>query len=168
MREQPRKPEWYEWATGETPTVLDVWDGAPSLFLAPTSRGAIVWWEFDQGPDDSRYIFLAHLTDHEAQAVFDASPGVGAIEPVRAQLHDDRAIVARRHPAGYESERLVRIPRDGSEQAFAKLLEDVRDELARDIVPKAARGGASRSPGAPSRRRKKSTLDNLARLASTA
>lgn len=129
------EPEWFKWATGQPPTVLDVWDGAPSLFLAPTTQGAILWWEFEVGDDESRYILLAHLTDAEAQAVFDAEPDAGALEPVRRHIHDDRAVAARWHPTGCAAERTTVIPRDGTEEQFTAMLLAVCADLAREELP---------------------------------
>lgn len=168
MTEAIPEPEWFKWATGEPPTVLKVWDGAPTLFLAPTDRGAIVWWEFDQGADDSRYILIAHLTEAEAQAVFEAPTGVGALEPVRGHMEDDRAVVARRHPAGCETERLVRIPAAIPEKAFGAFLDRLQDELAKEELPHPhhRRGASDIARTRKQPHSDESRLDVLARLVS--
>ncbi|WP_445160957.1 hypothetical protein ACTXG5_22880 [Mycobacterium sp. Dal123C01] len=114
---------------------MAVWDGAPTLFLAPTSRGAILWWEFDVDDDESRYVLLAHVTGQEAQTVFDAAPGMGAIEPIRNFMTDNRAVIARRHPSFCTAERFVFIPRQGDEESFTAFLDAVHDELAREELP---------------------------------
>lgn len=128
-------PDWSQWATGQPPTVLAVWDGAPTLFLAPTSHGAIVWWEFGVDDDESRYVFLAHLTEQEAQSVFEASPGAGALESIRHFMKDNRAIIARRHPSGCAAERFVFVPRHGDEDNFSAFLDVIHDELAQEELP---------------------------------
>ncbi len=134
------EPEWFKWATGQPPTVLDLWDGAPSLFLAPTTRGAILWWQFDLGEDGSDYILLAHLTDAEAQAVFESRTTAGALEAVRAHIQDDRAVIARRHPpSGYESVHMFHMPRHYTENQFADWLDGIAEVLGSEGIPQPAR-----------------------------
>lgn len=141
-----REPEWVSWATGEPPTLIDTWDGAPSVLLAPTRHGAILLWQFDQGADDSRYFLVAHLTDAEAQRVFTAPWTTGVLEPVRATLYDDRAVIARRHPSGCEAERLLHIPRGVSADEFVRLMRKVAEDLSYEKLPhpEHVRGGHPR------------------------
>jgi hypothetical protein len=162
------EPEWFDWATGQPPTVLDVWDGAPTLFLAPTTQGAILWWEFKVGDDESRYILLAHLTSAESQAVFDAPPDAGALEPVRRHIYDDRALVARRHPGGCVAERITQIPRDVTEEQFTETLLAVCADLAREKLPhphhRRGQGGPMVRGESTQRYEESSKLDALAAI----
>ena len=133
-------PEWFRWATGRQPTILDVWDGVPSLFLAPTIKGAIFWWQFDVGEDGSDYILLAHLTDAEAQAVFASRTDTGPLEPVRAHIEDDRVIVARRNSAtGHESVHLFHVNRSDTFDQFVDWLNHIKEVLATEQAPGEAR-----------------------------
>lgn len=131
------EPEWFSWATGEPPTTLDVWDGAPSLVLAPTrDGGAILWWQFDQGEDNSQYVLFAHLNSAEAQAVFEAH-GVGPLDNIRATIMDSRIVIARRHPAsGYERSLLIELPRYYDDDQFADWLDGIAEKLASEQLPR--------------------------------
>lgn len=136
-------PGWLAGATGQQPTTLDVWDGVPSLFLAPTfDGGAIMWWQFDQGDEGSQYILLVHLTQQEAQTVFEHRDG-GVLESVRTTLNDDSAYIVRRNPsAGYERVIARQIPQFLSEDRFTDWLDQAANELAleplppRDVMPR--------------------------------
>lgn len=129
-------PEWMRGATGAKPTMLDVWDGAPSLFLIPTERGAILWWQFDQGEDGSQYLLLVHLNDGEAQSVFEARSG-NPLSPVRGNLEDNRALIARRDPASNEETALLYgVPREFTDEQFYEWIDDIGEMLAnRDPLP---------------------------------
>lgn len=164
MTEAIPEPEWFAWATGEPPTVLCVWDGAATLFLSPTDRGAIVWWEFDQDEDDSIFVLVAHLSNDEAQAVFAAPPNVGALEPVRARMVDDRALVVRRRPSGRITSILVRVPRTVPESEFSTFLDHLCDALTKADRQDCVKSGASWDNHADESRQ--SRLDTLARLVS--
>lgn len=128
-------PEWFTWATGQPPTTLDVWDGTPSLFLAPTIHGAILWWQFDQGEDGSQYVLLTHLDDNEAQTVFETRSG-DPLSGVRAHQQDNRAIIARRHPpSGYEVAFMFYMPRKYNEAQFADWLDEILEVISSQRLP---------------------------------
>lgn len=146
-------PDWIGSVTGERATILDVWDGLPSLFLTPAVEGAFLWWQFDVGDDGSDYILLAHLTDDEAQAVFTSHTPDGPLEAVRAHVQDDRVIIARRHPpSGRESVHVFQIPRDYPVEQFNAWLDQIAQVLANEQLPGEARhfflwGGPHRGKG---------------------
>jgi hypothetical protein len=108
MTEMALEPEWLRWATGKPPTILNTWDGTPSLFLAPTSDGgAILWWLFDRGDDGSDYILIVHLTASEAQTVFETRSG-GPLDRLLAKsLEDNRLVVSRNNPQSGEERTFI-------------------------------------------------------------
>jgi hypothetical protein len=61
---------------------------------------------------------FVHLTDDEAQAVYDTAPGVGPIEQIRATLQDPHAYAWRLWEGRFSSVPFE-IPRHVDEQDFA-------------------------------------------------
>jgi hypothetical protein len=135
---EPSPPKWVRGTTGEAATILDVWDGAPSVFLAPAYDGAILWWQFDVGDDGSDYILLAHLAEHEAQEVF-ATARVALqnpLESIRANIADNRIIIARRRAPneGGEIVKVFEMPRHYTAEQFTDWLNEIAGVLARSTT----------------------------------
>lgn len=133
-------PKWVRGATGEPATILAVWDGVPSVFLAPAFDGAILWWQFDVDDEGSDYILLAHLTEGEAQAVFTSGALENPLEPIRANISDNHVIIARRRAPteGGESVQVFEMPREYTADQFADWLNEITDVLG----GREKRGGA--------------------------
>ncbi|UGT60755.1 hypothetical protein [Nocardia asteroides] len=88
--------ETYTWLREvplRAPTVLGEWDGVANILLFPIPSGALLWWMFEDHAGASLGAFV-HLTDHEAQVVFEHSGAdAGLLEPVRETLTDPNAVV---------------------------------------------------------------------------
>lgn len=112
-----------------TATTLNVWNGRPVQFLVPIDGdGAMLWWEFDERDDESSVGVAVHLTDAEAQTVFETPPTVGMLERVRLTLTDTTAIlfaIAR----GSSAHQAIEIPRGGTEEDFIDFLLDESEDI---------------------------------------
>ncbi|MFZ2238019.1 MAG: hypothetical protein WAV90_00590 [Gordonia amarae] len=136
-----------DWLTAEAvqaPTVVASWCAAPIITLSKLADGsARLMWVFDEnahGELSQRGLFI-HLTDAEAQAVFDSPTRSGLIESVRAQLIDTAALLWE---MGQHTLRatFIAIPRTGTEtelweyiDAQSALAEHCEMTMRGDIAP---------------------------------
>lgn len=109
---------------------------APTQELTIVQRGitlarlpdgtARLLWIFDE--EDSAETGLAvHLTDTEAQNVFDTPAQAGLLERVRSTLTHADAVLWRSDP-GSLSARLISIPSEGTEESFWGYVEGLAEE----------------------------------------
>lgn len=110
VSEPPRQP----------PTIIQHWDGLASITLSKISSGARLMWVFDEDFPVQLGVFV-HLTDDEAQVVFDTEPMVGLLERVRPTLEDTNAYAWRKDRYDLGA-RPFEISRDASEEDFAEQL----------------------------------------------
>lgn len=117
--------------TSYTPTALNFWNGRPIQYLMPAIDGsALLWWEFDALEDDTVVGVIVHLTDDEAQRVFQTPATVGLLENVRTTLADtEAAVFVFSRSAGAGAHRLISIPGAGTEEQFIDYLFSEADQL---------------------------------------
>ena len=104
----------------QPPTVLNHWDGIPSIMLFKIQSGALLWWMFQDDEGEQLGVFV-HLTDDEAQAVFHGPIYEGLLEPIRENLSDRRAVVWNFRGDGLRAAEFD-IPGGFDEPKFAHLL----------------------------------------------
>ncbi|NKS10113.1 hypothetical protein GS580_16865 [Rhodococcus hoagii] len=118
---------WVGEPAKQQPTILQHWDGIPSVTLSKITSGARLLWIFHEDFPEQFGAFV-HLTTDEAQAVFDAPNNQGLLEGIRRNLRDRDAYVWRK------DHRLMgaapfRIPKRGSEPDFAERLWDAAEAV---------------------------------------
>lgn len=127
-------PEWVRVQPPQRPTIIQHWDGLPSITLTMIPGGARLLWIFHEDYPDQLGLFV-HLDDFEAQQVFATPSDDGLLEGVRARLHDRDAFVWRKTGNMFGTES-YRIPKRGAEPAFAESLWDAAEqvEMVLDLV----------------------------------
>jgi len=124
------KPERYAWATvDQVPTSEPVRLRGGSKLL-PLGEDAILHWVFDGHEDGTGSVLVLHLTDDEAQAVWETPQTEGMIEAIRRVLHDPWALLVR-EVGDSVSTRMYKVPRDTSEYEFIADLLDAADGTPR-------------------------------------
>lgn len=112
---------WVHLRPMQVPTIIQHWDGLPAITLSKLQDGTVrLLWVFDEDHPQQLGLFV-HLTDDEAQIVFDTPPGVGLIERVRLALADTDALLWHADQitmtAGW-----ITIPREGTEEAMWEMI----------------------------------------------
>lgn len=120
------------------PVVLNRWDGLPNVVLVPILSGALLSWIFEDDDMETLGVFV-HLTNDEAQAVFEGTGGL--LEPVRPYLLNRNAVAwsrkrtARDHePEMFTSEFRIE-PEPEEEARFAERLWAAAEAAPNDKEP---------------------------------
>lgn len=93
IKEQPADLPWLYTEPVQPPTVIQHWDGLATVTLSKLPDGtARLMWVFDEDYPIQLGLFV-HLTDEEAQVVFDTPPETGLLERVRQRLYDSLALL---------------------------------------------------------------------------
>ncbi|MBY8861108.1 hypothetical protein K7711_31850 [Nocardia sp. CA2R105] len=128
MSSQADRLSWLREKPLQAPTILNHWDGVPSIMLFKIPSGAILWWMFDEDGDEQLGLF-AHLTHDEAQAVFEGSLSEGLLEPIRKTMSYPEAVVwAIRRNGMYAAEFMI--PTKSGEPEFANLVWEAAENTA--------------------------------------
>ncbi|MEK8070435.1 hypothetical protein [Rhodococcoides navarretei] len=120
-------PAWVRVQPPQRPTILQHWDGLPSITLSMIPGGARLLWIFHEDYPDQLGLFV-HLDDFEAQQVFAAPSNEGLLESVRSRLRDRDAFVWRKTGNMFGTESF-RIPKRGDEPSFAESLWDAAEQV---------------------------------------
>ncbi|HEY5857066.1 MAG TPA: hypothetical protein VIW24_24270 [Aldersonia sp.] len=120
------KYAWLGERTTQAPTIIQHYDGLATVTLSKITSGARLMWVFDEDFPVQLGLF-AHLTDDEAQTVFETPPEVGLLERVRATLTDREAFAWRKSGNALGVSPLVISADDVSEEAFAQCLWDAAE-----------------------------------------
>ncbi|MFE7421529.1 hypothetical protein [Rhodococcus sp. NPDC057529] len=119
-------PYWVGERVHQMPTILQHWDGMPTATLSKITGGARLLWIFHEDFPEQYGLFV-HLTDYEAQRVYDTPSDSGLLEEVRAILRDRDAFVYRKDGDSFGS-LPFRITKSGSEPRFAEYLWQAAEE----------------------------------------
>ncbi|SKI79752.1 Uncharacterised protein [Mycobacteroides abscessus subsp. massiliense] len=108
---------WVYTVPEQTPTVIQHFDGLASITLSKLPDGtARLLWVFDEDYPEQLGLFV-HLTDKEAQEVFETPAPEGLLERVRHTLTYPDAILWRSNQR-VMSAQFIEIPREGDEDAL--------------------------------------------------
>lgn len=113
----------------QMPTIVQHWDGLPTVTLSQITSGARLLWIFHEDFPEQYGVFV-HLTGDEAQKVWETPSDVGLLEGVRRNLRDRDAFVWRKD-ADSMGAQPCRIPKRGDEPAFAELLWSAAEGIVR-------------------------------------
>lgn len=122
-----RPVRWIGETAKQPPTILQHWDGLPTVTLSKITSGARLLWIFHEEFPEQYGVFV-HLTTDEAQAVWQTPSDVGLLEVVRRNLRDRAAYVWRKDFDRFGTQPF-RIPKRGDEPAFAELLWDAAEQI---------------------------------------
>ncbi|WP_131823306.1 hypothetical protein [Mycobacteroides chelonae] len=113
---------WMREAPVQAPTVLQ-----RGISLSKLADGtARLLWVFDEdGPKQE--VLAVHLTDREAQIVFETPAPVGLLERVRTTLRHSDAVLWRSGQCS-SSAKFIAIPREGDEDFFWDFMEGLAEE----------------------------------------
>ncbi|WP_027500394.1 hypothetical protein [Rhodococcus sp. UNC363MFTsu5.1] len=116
----PEIARWVGEPAKQRPTILQHWDGIPSVTLSKITSGARLLWIFHEDFPEQFGVFV-HLTTDEAQSVFETPNDVGLLEGIRTRLRDRVAYVWRKDHQ-HMGAAPYRIPKRGSEPQFAEAI----------------------------------------------
>ncbi|OZC62104.1 hypothetical protein CH267_00755 [Rhodococcus sp. 06-621-2] len=136
-------PRWVYDRAPQAPTILQHWDGLPSITLSKVASGARLLWVFEEDFPEQLGAFV-HLTDDEAQHVFESPSDDGLIEAVRTRLRDRTAYVWRKSGSSFGAAEF-RIPKRGTEEQFAAALWQAAESVPH-MIDLAEFSGSHRAP----------------------
>lgn len=118
---------WMYAAPVREPTVIQHFDGLAAITLSKLSDDtARLLWVFDEDHPEQKGLAV-HLTDEEAQTVFDTPAPVGLLERVRSNMTYPAAVLWRCDQRAMFAQHIA-IPRGGDENSFRNYLERVTEE----------------------------------------
>ncbi|GAA3157891.1 MULTISPECIES: hypothetical protein [Rhodococcus] len=124
-------PRWVSEVPPQQPTIIQHWDGMPSITLSRIATGARLLWMFHEDFPDQLGVFI-HLTDDEAQKVFETPNDHGLIEGIRSNLRDRNAYVWRKDDKRFGA-RPFRIPKRGDEPSFSESMWDAAEAVDLEV-----------------------------------